>query len=216
LEADGRIDLLERQLQALKRRGRVTLALAALGIAMGVLAMVSRALPSRELQTARLTLVDSLGRTRASLVTAEEGPELVLFAADEGPRARLGLSGQVGALSFLDAEGGQRLLLSGRPNLLLSDPHRSRLTLEVGSEGPAMELVDLRGFATLHPTDGFKFYGAAGAPAASLLPGALSLYTRSDGPDSNLAVSLSAPQGPGERVRLLLYDEGEAPTFVAP
>ncbi|MDQ3264436.1 MAG: hypothetical protein M3Y59_12355 [Myxococcota bacterium] len=216
MESDERIIALERQLSVLRRRGKLTLGLAVLGIAVAVLAMASRALPVRELKTSRLTLVDGLGRTRATLATEEEGPRLVLFAADEAPRATLGLSGQQGSLAFTDAEGGQRLLLSGKPGLMLSDASRARLALEVGSEGPAMELIDAAGYATFHPVDGFKFYGAGGALAAALQPGALSLYAPSAGPDSRLAISLSAPQRPGERVRLLLYDEGETPSFVAP
>lgn len=215
-EHEDRLAALERQLTRLRRRVRLAFAVAALGVGVAVLAMVTRTLPQREVRTSRVTLVDPLGRTRAALEVLENGPALTLLGADEAPRARLSVAGQVGALTFVDAEGGERLLLSGRPSMLLSDQGRSRVSLSVSSEGPALELADTAGFATLHPVDGLKIYGEGGAPAATLAPSALSLYTATSGPDARLSVSLSAPRRPGERVRLLLYDGSDVPSFVAP
>lgn len=214
--SEARIAALERELARTRRRLRIAFALSALGIAVAVVSMIAHALPQRELRASRLVLVDTLGRTRAALELQESGPALSLMGADEAPRARLAVTGQLGGLHFLDAEGGERLSLSGRPSLLLSDQGRSRLSLGVSAEGPALELVDPQGFATFHPVDGLKLFGEGGAPSASLEPGALSLYTAARGPDAQLSVSLSAPRRPGERVRLLLYDRGEAPSFVAP
>lgn len=213
-----RIDTLQRELLQVRRRARIALVAALAAGVVAVLAVAIRWLPVREVRTQTLTLVDGAGRTRAQLRTDAEGPALSLHDADEAVRARLSLQGPLGALVFSDREGTERVTLTARPGLLMRDSENRRVALEVSSDGPALEVVDPAGYAALHPLDGLKLYDGTGALAAALAPGALSLYgtpTRDEltGP---LAVTLSAPRRPGERVRLLLFEERDQPSFSAP
>lgn len=213
-----RVDALQRELLRVRRTLRIVGILAASAAVLAILAVAIRWLPVREVRTQTLTLIDGAGRTRARLETNTEGPELSLRDADESIRARLSLQGSLGALVFSDREGTERVALSARPGLLMRDSENRRVALEISGDGPALEVVDPAGYAALHPLDGLKLYYGTGALAAALAPGALSLYgaPERDQLTGSLAVTLSAPRRPGERVRLLLFEDRDQPSFSAP
>jgi len=78
----------------------------------------------KEIEAGRITLVDGVGRARASLEMSEGGPEL----------------------RFLDTAGKERMslgLLEGGPHVSLNDAsQRTRAMLDLKAEGPSLVLAD--------------------------------------------------------------------------
>jgi hypothetical protein len=217
-ETPERLEQIERQLALLRRQTRLLRLLTVVSLLVAAVSLGARWVPMRMLRAGSFEVVDALGQTKARLSDTADGASLVFFDQYAKPRTELRLEGTFGTLRFLDDDGAARSVLDARPSLRLIGEERSKLSMLVNDDGPALEVLSHQGYATLHPEDGVKLYSANGTLVSALTPGALSLYSALTDTETRgkLSVTLAAPRRLGERPRLLLYDDLEQPAFSAP
>ncbi len=98
------------------------------------------ATPPKVLQVRRIELVDHAGRMRLVLDTAQEGaPRITLYDEAGMPRLGLAVSPEGSSVTFLDADGRDRLSLAAHQDVTFFDlqdrAERSRARLSVDGDG---------------------------------------------------------------------------------
>lgn len=161
-----RIERLERENRRLKGTGLVTLALMAAVILMG---QAKSSAPSEEVRTRKLLVLDTAGKTRASLAV-DRWPKLTLY--DEAERERVRLVVDVGGSSLKlsdesgkiraslkatddeamldlsnDAQHANTALVAQRDGACLAaDGNSGLVALGFAEGGPSLWLADARGY----------------------------------------------------------------------
>ena len=161
MSTEERLEKLERELFAEKRRARWLLATVGLGV-LGVLAWTwATSTPTAQAQGAntgpkviratQFILEDETGKARARLVVDKDGPGLALYDETGQIRAGLGVNKDGAELTLLDETSKPRAMLSmGKdgPGLVLGDETgKKRVGLAVDKEGPRLALDDETGKA---------------------------------------------------------------------
>jgi len=158
---EERLEKVERELRAAKRRSRWLLV--ALGLGLGAMALVwasAASVPKAEAQGAAdgrtvranmFILEDENGKPRAALAALKDGPVLSLFDENGKPRAGLAVAKDGPRLGLLDENGKARAVLfalKDGPVLNLFDENgKTRVGLDVNADGPVLNLLDAAGKA---------------------------------------------------------------------
>jgi hypothetical protein len=187
MTTEERLENLERELAATRRRSRWLLGGLALGL--GALALVwasAASVPKAEAQDAvgargllanELIIVDENGKVRAMLGVYAGGPSLGLYDENGKERATLGVYAGGPSLALRDENGKERATLgvyAFGPGLALRDENsKDRAMLVLKADGPELSLRDAAGrdrvaLAVTAPGPWLCLYDAAGNGRASL------------------------------------------------
>jgi len=153
---EERLEKVERELRAAKRRSRWLLV--ALGLGLGAMALVwasAASVPKAEAQGAAdgrtvranmFILEDENGKPRAALAALKDGPVLSLFDENGKPRAGLAVAKDGPRLGLLDENGKYRAALvvakDGSRLSLFDETGKERAMLGVAADGPGLVLLD--------------------------------------------------------------------------
>jgi hypothetical protein len=160
MDTEERLEKLERELLAEKRRNRWLLVAVGLGV-VGVclvwtLATITATAQAqganigpKVIRANQFILKDENGKTRAVLSVSKEGPALVLFDETGKPRAGLDAGKDGPGLVLADETGKFRAMLAvdkDGPRLVLFDEiGKRRAGLAVNKDGPGLALFDETG-----------------------------------------------------------------------
>ncbi|MFN5958566.1 MAG: hypothetical protein ACK462_11600, partial [Planctomyces sp.] len=152
---EARMDRLERELAAARRRVRQMVGVVAVtfaGLAATMMLGMSRQAtqPAEQLRARSFVMVDDKGRARGALEMLSPGPALSLMDQNGVPRVRLLMSADDGPrLSLADAEDNPRVSIAAMaegPVLTFSDAnHTPRVGMAATADGAAVSVMDERG-----------------------------------------------------------------------
>jgi hypothetical protein len=160
MDTEERLEKLERELLAEKRRNRWLLAAVGLGLVGVALAWTLATITStaqaqganigpKVIRATQLILEDETGKPRAWLGVSKDGPMLTLVDENGKPRAMLSVRKDGPALLLDDETGKLRaalgVLKSGPGLEMLDENGKQRAVLSVSKDGPKLHLSDANG-----------------------------------------------------------------------